>query len=139
MEGRWKATWKRKVKLPWREAGSHNHHDDVVDSEHYIVNKELFLPHTTRKVTRGLPDTPRATRGLPSSQKKVMRGLQHTIRVARCLPSATRVTSGLPRLPRHATKGRMSITRIRKSLPHNQKGHDRSPVNPPSRQPRGKY
>ena len=25
---RWKATWKREFKLLWREAGSHNHHDD---------------------------------------------------------------------------------------------------------------
>ena len=25
------ATWKRELKLPWREAGSPNHHDDKVD------------------------------------------------------------------------------------------------------------
>jgi hypothetical protein len=31
-EGRCKATWKRKFKL-WREAGSLNHHDDIVDSD----------------------------------------------------------------------------------------------------------
>ena len=26
------ATWKRKLKLPWREAGLPNHHDDREDS-----------------------------------------------------------------------------------------------------------
>ena len=28
-----KATWKREFKLPWREAGPPNHHDDEVDSD----------------------------------------------------------------------------------------------------------
>ena len=32
-EGRCKATWKRKFKLSWREAGPPNHHDDEVDSD----------------------------------------------------------------------------------------------------------
>jgi len=32
-EGRCKATWKRKSKLPGREAGPPNHHDDKVDSD----------------------------------------------------------------------------------------------------------
>ena len=27
------ATWKSKFKLPWRDAGSPNHYDDVVDSD----------------------------------------------------------------------------------------------------------
>jgi hypothetical protein len=27
------ATWKRQFKLPWREAGSPNHYDDVVHSD----------------------------------------------------------------------------------------------------------
>ena len=31
--GRCKATWKRRFKLPWREAGPPNHHDDKVDSD----------------------------------------------------------------------------------------------------------
>ena len=31
LEGRCKATWKRESKLPWREAGPPNHHDDKVD------------------------------------------------------------------------------------------------------------
>jgi len=30
---RYKATWKREFKLPWREAGPPNHHDDKVDSD----------------------------------------------------------------------------------------------------------
>ena len=32
-EGRCKATWKREFKLPWREAGTPDHHDDKVDSD----------------------------------------------------------------------------------------------------------
>jgi len=32
-EGRCKATWKREFKLPWREAGPPNHHNDKVDSD----------------------------------------------------------------------------------------------------------
>ena len=32
-EGGCKATWKREFKLPWREAGPPNHHDDKVDSD----------------------------------------------------------------------------------------------------------
>ena len=32
VEGRCKAPWKREFKLPWREAGPPNHHDDNVDS-----------------------------------------------------------------------------------------------------------
>jgi len=42
-EGRCKSTWKREFKLPWREAGPPNHHDDTVDSEQQVVNKELSL------------------------------------------------------------------------------------------------
>ena len=38
-----KATWKREFKLPWREAGPPNHHDDKVDSDQKIVNEELSL------------------------------------------------------------------------------------------------
>ena len=29
--------------LPWREAGPPNHHDDKVDSDQQVVNKELSL------------------------------------------------------------------------------------------------
>ena len=32
-EGSCKATWKREFKLPWREAGPPNHHNDKVDSD----------------------------------------------------------------------------------------------------------
>ena len=38
-EGRCTATWKREFKLPWREAGPPNHHDDKVDSDQQVVNK----------------------------------------------------------------------------------------------------
>ena len=31
--GRYKATWEREFKLPWREAGPPNHHDDEADSD----------------------------------------------------------------------------------------------------------
>ena len=37
---RCKATWKREFKLPWREAGPPDHHDDTVDSDQKVVNKE---------------------------------------------------------------------------------------------------
>jgi len=33
LEGRCKATWEREFKLPWREAGPPNHHEDTVDSD----------------------------------------------------------------------------------------------------------
>ena len=35
--------WKREFKLPWREAGPLNHHDDIVDSDQSVVNKQLSL------------------------------------------------------------------------------------------------
>jgi len=35
LEGRCKATWKRGLKLSWREADPPNHHDDKVDSDQY--------------------------------------------------------------------------------------------------------
>ena len=35
--------WKREFKLPWREAGPPNHHDDKVDSDQQVVDKELSL------------------------------------------------------------------------------------------------
>jgi hypothetical protein len=40
-KGRCKATWKSDFKLSWREAGSPNHHNDQVDSDRQVVNKEL--------------------------------------------------------------------------------------------------
>ena len=42
-DGRYKATWKKKLKPPWREAGPPNHVDDKVDSDLEVVNKELSL------------------------------------------------------------------------------------------------
>ena len=42
-EGRYKATWKREFKLPWRQAGPPNHLDNKVDSDHEVVNNELSL------------------------------------------------------------------------------------------------
>ena len=31
------------IQLPWREAGPPHHHDDKVDSDQWVVNKELSL------------------------------------------------------------------------------------------------
>ena len=42
-EGRCKAAWKREFKLPWREAGPPNHHNDGVD-----WNTELSIKNTLR-------------------------------------------------------------------------------------------
>ena len=42
-DGRCKATWKREFKLPWREAGPPNHHDDIVDSDQEVVKKQVSL------------------------------------------------------------------------------------------------
>jgi len=42
-EVRYKASWKREFNLPWREAGPPNHLDDKVDSDQYVVNKEISL------------------------------------------------------------------------------------------------
>jgi len=36
LEGRSKATWQREFKLPLREAGPPNHHDDKVDSDQQV-------------------------------------------------------------------------------------------------------
>ena len=49
-----KATWKRELKLSWREAGPQNHLDDKVDSDQLGVNKELSLSLDFRhiRVTR---------------------------------------------------------------------------------------
>jgi len=33
LEGRCKATWKTELKLPWRQAGPPDHHNDQVDSD----------------------------------------------------------------------------------------------------------
>ena len=32
-----------KFKLPWREAGPPNHHDDIGGSDQWVDNKELSL------------------------------------------------------------------------------------------------
>jgi len=37
------ATWIRGFKLPWREAGPPNHHDDEVNSDQQVVNKKVPL------------------------------------------------------------------------------------------------
>ena len=36
---KYKATWKREFKLPWRQAGPPNHLDDKVDSDQQVANK----------------------------------------------------------------------------------------------------
>ena len=52
-EGRYKATWKREFKLPWREAGPPNHLDDEVDSNQQVVNKEISLFGAERRGAGG--------------------------------------------------------------------------------------
>jgi len=51
-KGRCKATWKREFKLPWREAGPPNHHDDKEDSDQQVVNKELRSAAAPRRRVR---------------------------------------------------------------------------------------
>ena len=51
LEGRCKATWKREIKLPWREAGPPNDLDDKVDSDHKVVNEEVSHWDTLRSVS----------------------------------------------------------------------------------------
>jgi hypothetical protein len=36
-EGRYKATWERELRLPWREAGRSNHLGDTADSDQYVI------------------------------------------------------------------------------------------------------
>jgi len=54
-QGRCKATWEKEFKLPWREAGPPNHHDDKVDSDQAVVNKELSLPDEAMVLQRPRP------------------------------------------------------------------------------------
>jgi len=39
------------TKLPWREVGPPNHHEDKVDSDQQVVNKELSLCAAGRTIT----------------------------------------------------------------------------------------
>jgi len=41
VSGRCTATRKKEFKLPWREAGQPNYHDDKVVPDQWAVNKEL--------------------------------------------------------------------------------------------------
>ena len=54
-EGRCQATWKREFELPWREAGQPDHHDYKVDSDQWVVNKELSLSIRRRAQQSGEP------------------------------------------------------------------------------------
>ena len=40
MAGRCKATWEKKFKLPWREAGPPNYLNEKVDSDQWVLNTE---------------------------------------------------------------------------------------------------
>ena len=46
-------TWKKNFKLPWREAGPPNHHDDKVDSDQKVVN--TFLARFSSSTMRSEP------------------------------------------------------------------------------------
>ena len=54
---RCKATKKSEFKPPWREAGPPNHHNDKVDSDQEVVNKELSLDRTDPGRRRGRGST----------------------------------------------------------------------------------
>ena len=53
-----KATWNREFINPWREAGPPNHHDDKVDSDQWVVNKELSRPAPEGQPQRTATDRP---------------------------------------------------------------------------------
>ena len=42
-QGRYTATWKRKLKFSWREAGPPNHLEDKVNLDQLVVNEEPSL------------------------------------------------------------------------------------------------
>ena len=59
--------WQREFKLPWREAGPPNHHDEKVDSDQQVVNQELSLraprPSCVQGALRWIPNpVPRRAR-----------------------------------------------------------------------------
>ena len=51
-------TYERESKLKWREAGPSNHHNDKVDSDQWVSNKELSLPAPPFIETYFLPVSP---------------------------------------------------------------------------------
>ena len=67
-EGRYKATWRRESKIPWREAGPPHHLDDNVDFDQTVVNKELSL-------RGGCPEVRRKTS--PHGGQRMFRGPQN--------------------------------------------------------------
>ena len=89
-EGRHKATWKRKFKLPWREAGPPNHLNDKVDSDQYVVNKEHSLP------TCRTPDFVKPTFVKPPFVKKPFQTSRYwsLARLASCIRRSTRGENG---------------------------------------------
>jgi len=64
--GRYKATWKREFRLPWREAGPPNHHDDKVDSDQAIAalsDADMFQSRFLQRGVLGPYARSVATRG----------------------------------------------------------------------------
>ena len=78
---RCKATWKRGFKLPWREAGPPNHHDDTREAdagEHLLA--VLHLPIINRLWTTLLPRTIATSYCLPPSLAlSLSRSLSHSL------------------------------------------------------------
>ena len=57
--------------LPWREAGTPNHHDDIVDSDDQdVVNKELSLSLQAFSVIEGGDNSCAVASGNPHSSKE---------------------------------------------------------------------
>jgi len=56
-----------RLALPWREAGPPNHHDDNVDSDQQVVNKELSLSRCRRIAWCGWRYSPKGGCRLPLS------------------------------------------------------------------------
>ena len=61
------ATWKSEFQLPWSEAGPPHHHDDIVDSDQYVVNKEFSLSGMPCVAPAAPTTPPSAGNALPRS------------------------------------------------------------------------
>ena len=61
---------------PWREAGQLNHHDDIVDLDQEVVNKELSLPGVPSLHKWHAPALPHVVEGYSSSSFLLLSSLE---------------------------------------------------------------